>query len=85
MKFHLQILIIIFIVFIYSIIIPHAFSIENQTNSLFYQQQNCSDGSCTSTTCYNDKPCKTIMKSNNETSVDTGSSELPAAAGFIPW
>lgn len=84
MKFHLKILIIIFVVPINSVIIPNAFSIENQTNSLFYQQQNCSDGSCTSTTCYNDKPCKTITSSKNETPVDTGS-ELADAEDFLPW
>jgi hypothetical protein len=84
MKFHLQILIIIFVVPINSVIIPNAFSIENQNNSLFYQQQNCSDDSCTSTTCYNDKPCKTITSSKNETSVDT-SSQLAGPEDFLPW
>jgi hypothetical protein len=84
MKLYLQILIIVFVVPINSVIIPSAFSIENSSNSLFYQQQNCSDGSCTSTTCYNDKPCKTITSSKNETSVDTGS-ELADAADFLPW
>jgi hypothetical protein len=84
MNNHLQILLIVFVVPIYSVIIPNAFSIENQNNSLIIQQQKCSDGSCTSTTCFNDKPCKTMTSSNNESSVDTGS-ELPAIEDFLPW
>ena len=47
-----------FAISIFSTLIPNAFSIQNQNNSLSFYEDICTDGSCTITTCYNHQPCK---------------------------
>lgn len=63
------ILIIVFAFSVYSSIIPNAFSVTNQNNSVFFHEEKCTNGSCILTTCSNGQPCQTSTSSNNETSI----------------
>lgn len=58
------ILIMMFTISICSTIIPTAFSIENENNSLSSIDSNCTDGSCTITTCHDHSPCITSTSNN---------------------
>ena len=63
------ILIMVFTISVYSSIIPNAFSITNQNNSVSIHEENCNNGSCTVTTCYIGQPCTTSTGSDNKTSI----------------
>jgi hypothetical protein len=76
------ILTLIFSIAVSSSIIPNAFSITNQNNSVFFHEEKCNDGSCIVTTCDNGQPCKTSTGSNNKTSTVVVSKLL---ANLLPY
>jgi hypothetical protein len=65
---------IVFSISMLSFSVPTSFSIENLDKSLSYTEKRCDDGSCTVTTCFEDKPCS-IDDSNDSPTKTTSSND----------
>ncbi len=76
MKFYF-ILTLTFLLSIYSISSPNAFSLTNQNNSMSYYERTCDNYQCQVTTCYAGQPCSTIESNDTSPSSTNALKQLP--------
>ncbi|MGN6630250.1 MAG: hypothetical protein ACTHKJ_10335 [Candidatus Nitrosocosmicus sp.] len=67
-------------------VIFDAYSVKNNHNSFsVFQQQKCSNGSCTVTNCSNNDPCKTSKTVSNRSSSPFSLEDFsPTIPDFLP-
>ena len=69
-----------------SSVMYNAYSMKNSHNSFsVFQQQKCSNGSCSVTSCSNDDPCKTSKTISNRSSSPFSLEDFsPTIPDFLP-